>query len=133
MKQFEKIKSYYPIFIWPILVLIIHLLSQFLGFYDRISWLDTPMHFLGGMAIAASAFFIFKHLENKKEFMAIPMVKILLAIALTALAAVMWEQVEFASDTLFHTMMQPSNWDTMKDLTMGLLGASVMSLLWKRK
>lgn len=133
MKHYNNIKTYFPIFVWPTLVLVIHQLSIELGLYDKVKWLDTPIHFLGGMAIATGSYYLFAHLENKNEFKTTPSVKVFLAMAITALTAVLWEQVEFGSDTLFHTMMQPSNWDTMKDLTMGVLGSAVVSLLWKRK
>ena len=128
MKIKTLIKTYFPIFVWPAVVLIIHQTSTVVGLYDKFRWLDTPFHFIGGMAIATSAFYIFEYLENKNEFKTIRIVKILLAVALTALAAVMWEQIEFASDTLFNTSFQHGVWDTMKDLTMGLLGATTISL-----
>lgn len=86
------------------------------------------MHFLGGIAIATGSYFIFEHLEQRGELKTTPIVKIFFAISITALAAVLWEISEFGDDTLFGAMHQPSVWDTMKDLTMGLLGASVVGL-----
>ncbi len=132
MKYYNKLKIYFPIAVWPALVLAFHLISQELSLYYYVRWLDTPMHFLGGMAIAAGSYYIFKHLEDKGELKTTPVVKIFLAIAITALAATLWEITEFAGDTLLQTHMQPGVWDTMKDLTMGLLGASLVSLLWKK-
>lgn len=133
MKHYNNIRTYFPIFVWPALVLAIHQIVVETGLYGKFSWLDTPIHFIGGMAIATSAFFIFKHLESKNELKVTPILKILFAIALTALAAVMWEQIEFTSDTLFNTSFQHGVWDTMKDLTMGLLGSSIVSIFWRRK
>jgi hypothetical protein len=133
MKTYQTIKNYFPIIVWPMLVLAIHLLCMQLGAYRHIYWLDTPMHFFGGASIAASSYYLFKHLENKKEFSAIPIVKVLFAIAITGLIAVLWEFSEYGQDLLFHTVMQPSIFDTMKDLAMGLLGATVFGLIKYRK
>ncbi len=86
------------------------------------------MHFLGGISIAIGTYYIFEHLEKQGELKASKIVKIFLAMSVTALAAVLWEIVEFADDSLFGSMHQPSVWDTMKDLTMGLLGASAVGI-----
>ncbi len=128
MKIYLNIKKYLPIIVWPMLVLAIHLLCMQLGAYHYIYSLDTPMHFFGGASIAASSYYLFKHLENKKELSTIPIVKVLFAIAITALIAVLWEFSEYGQDLLFHTVMQPSIFDTMKDLCMGLLGASTVGI-----
>lgn len=129
MKIYQNIKNYLPIIAWPMLVLAMHLLCMEFGAYRYIYSLDTPMHFFGGASIAASSYYLFKHLENKKEFSAIPIVKVLFAIAITGLIAVLWEFSEYGQDLLFHTAMQPSIFDTMKDLAMGLLGATAVSAI----
>lgn len=119
--------------VWPMLVLAFHLISQELGLYATLRWLDTPMHFLGGLAISYSSYYLFAHLETKNELKAVPSVKMFLAIAITALAAVLWEFSEYASDSLLGTLMQPSIIDTLKDLMMGLLGAAVVAFYKKFK
>ncbi len=133
MNKYSQIKTYFPIIVWPALVFAIHLLSQELGFYNKITWLDTPMHFIGGMAIAAGSYSIFSHLEKKNELKTNSIVKIFLAISITALAAVLWEFSEYISDSILHSHMQSSIYDTMKDLNMGLLGAIAVSLFKNRK
>lgn len=115
------------------LVLALHLISQELGLYALWRWLDTPMHFFGGVAISLSSYYLFAHLESKNELKAVPSVKMFLAIAITALAAVLWEFSEYASDSILGTIMQPSIIDTLKDLMMGLLGAAVIALYHKFK
>ncbi len=127
MSYYQKIKNYFGLIVWPLFVFSLHILSQSLGAYQYISWLDTPMHFFGGAAIAASSYHLFKHLEDKKELSTIPSFKFFMALAITALAAVIWEFSEYGGDLLFRTVMQPSIYDTMKDLCMGLLGATVVS------
>lgn len=115
------------------LVLAFHLLSQELGLYATFRWLDTPMHFFGGLAISYSSYYLFAHLEMKGELKAVPSVKMFLALAITALAAVLWEFSEYASDSLLGTVMQPSIIDTLKDLMMGLLGATAITLIHRKK
>ena len=124
----KNIKDYLPLIAWPVLVLAVHLFCMEVGAYRYIYSLDTPMHFLGGAAIAASAYHLFKHLENNKELNTVPSFKVFSAIAIAALAAVIWELAEYGGDLLLGTIMQPSIFDTMKDLCMGLLGASVVSI-----
>ena len=128
MIKYQDIKDYLAIGAWPLFVFSIHILGQSLGAYSFVPWLDTPMHFVGGAAIAASSYYLFRHLENKKELATIPSVKVLIAIALTALAATVWEFSEYGGDLLLGTGMQPSIYDTMKDLCMGLSGATLVAL-----
>lgn len=51
-----------------------------------------------------------------------------LIILFTMSMAVCWEFYEFLSDTFLYTHAQASNFDTMKDLFMGTLGAMVFSV-----
>lgn len=132
MRHYSNLKSYFPILIWPLLVFMIHMLiGNGLGVYYVVRWFDIPMHFLGGAAIGLSSFYLFAHLERKDELRAIPIVKVFLAMAITALAAVLWEFSEYASDNILGTMMQPSIFDTLKDLAMGLLGVTIVNLIYR--
>lgn len=128
MIKYQDIKDYMAIAAWPMFVFSIHMLAQALHAYNYISWLDTPMHFVGGAAIAASSYYLFRHLENKKELHTIPSFKVFAAISITALAAVIWELSEYGGDLLLGSVMQPSIYDMMKDLCMGLSGATVIAL-----
>ncbi len=119
------------IFLWPILVVCIHIIATVLGWYDYVLWLDTPMHFLGGAAIALSTYY---YIEQEQ----IPLKKLqilFVMISVTGLSAIIWEFIEFSGDYFFLTVMQPDLPDTMKDLAMGLLGSIVIGtiMLLKRK
>lgn len=113
----------------PILVLIIHVIASLTGWYESIFWLDTPMHFLGGLSIGISAYYFLVHSQLKNLAFNATLFEILTIISITALAAVSWETLEYNLDQIFGTVMQPSIRDTMKDLAFGLIGGTLASLL----
>jgi hypothetical protein len=119
--------------IGPLLVLAIHLMADVFGWYEKIFWLDMPMHFLGGMAIAMSSFYFLKYAEVSSKQVGIKLLTLLLILALTALAAIAWEILEFGMDRIFSTTLQPSVYDTMKDLAFGLIGGAVVGIVALRK
>ena len=61
--------------------------------------------------------------------------ELVLIFSLTAVAAVLWEIGEYATDQLFDTTVQVGLLDTMEDLVAGMAGASVMVLVrfWQLK
>lgn len=91
--------------------------------YDRLPWLDIPMHFIGGVAIAYS-YTVFLRLLEERRYIGImhPWVKILFIVSLVSLTAVMWEWHEFLRDIFFGEHTQLGEADTMGDFFMGLLG-----------
>jgi hypothetical protein len=109
----------------PLLVFVIHVfIANVLRAYDRWPWIDVPMHFFGGMAIA---FFVSKCFQTLPR-QDVPrnrliVLELLLAGSLTATAAVFWEFEEFTFDQLFHHNVQISLANTMKDLAMGVTGS----------
>jgi hypothetical protein len=119
--------------IGPLLVLAIHLMADVFGWYEKIFWLDMPMHFIGGMAIAMSSFYFLKYAEVSSKQVGIKLLTLLLILALTALAAIAWEILEFGMDRIFSTTLQPSVYDTMKDLAFGLIGGAVVGIVALRK
>jgi signal transduction histidine kinase len=121
------------IILWPILVLVIHVVADIFGLYYKYFWFDVPMHFIGGIAIAISSFYFLKHAEISSKQFGIKLLTLFLILALTALAAVAWEIFEFGMDRIFNTTMQPSVHDTMKDLAFGLLGGAIAGIILLRK
>lgn len=119
--------------IGPLLVLAIHLMADVFSWYEKIFWLDMPMHFIGGMAIAMSSFYFLKYAEVSSKQVGIKLLTLLLILALTALAAIAWEILEFGMDRIFSTTLQPSVYDTMKDLAFGLIGGAVVGIVALRK
>ena len=108
----------------PCLVFFIHCTLS-LGFnaYDRVPWLDIPMHLLGGIAIA---YFFDVSIENldRLGFVRIgsKQAVLIMVFGLVAASTVVWEIAEFLADTFFHVGAQKGLGDTMNDQFMGLLG-----------
>ena len=88
-------------------------------------WLDIPTHFLGGVAITYFFLTAIEHSENLVGATP-PIIQRLLAIGLTAIAAVVWEFLEFLSDYFLATHHNLGVTDTISDLFFGLLGATVL-------
>ena len=111
-------------------------LKTFYEPYSTVWWWNVLFHFLGGISMAASGFFLlrfFKRIGCVSTADAV--VDGILVVLFTMSIAVCWEFYEFLSDTFLYTHSQVSNFDTMKDLCMGTLGALVcaaFSLIWNR-
>lgn len=131
----NKYQNYFYLLIkWPALVLAFHIICTYpLGWYNTMPWLDMPMHFLGGVAISASTIILFSILAKERKLEAHHLVLVLGVFSSVALAATLWELMEFAGDLLLKTNMQPSTADTMIDYTMAFLGAIIITSLWQSK
>ncbi|MEX1026066.1 MAG: hypothetical protein WD226_13410 [Planctomycetota bacterium] len=111
----------------PVFVVVLHLVLR-RGFdaYAQLNGLDVPMHFLGGVAIAHFHAVVLGALVRGRElFVPQRIVMAALIVALSTAAAVVWEFVELLSDVTLGTDAQGGNLDTMGDLAMGILGATV--------
>lgn len=90
-----------------------------------------PTHFVGGLAI--TYFFSTAIQSSQTKVGAIPkLVREILAVGLTALAAVGWEFLEFASDRLLGSVMNLGVTDTLSDLFFGIFGAVVAAAVLSR-
>lgn len=122
--------------IWlPAAVFIIHVLLIVSNAYYWFEWIDSPMHFLGGVTLGLT-FSTLLFLLQKKNYLgnAHPIVLFFLVIGLAAFAGVVWEFLEFAGGALFSFLgQQPSVADTMKDLFLDLAGAVVGFLIFQRR
>lgn len=91
-------------------------------------WLDEPVHFAGGLAIAY--FFRVCVAHSEQQFGAIPApIQRTLSIGLTAIAAIVWEILEYLSDIDFGTSLNHGVSDTLSDLFFGISGAICFVLL----
>ncbi|HMR55599.1 MAG TPA: hypothetical protein PKD34_03350 [Candidatus Doudnabacteria bacterium] len=126
-------KSLIKIILGPAIVLVLHIIADLTGLYYEIFWLDVPMHFLGGVAIAFSAYYFLTYADITSKQVAVKLLSLFLILALTALSAVGWEIFEYGMDRIFKTRMQPSVHDTMKDLAFGLLGGAIAGITLLRK
>lgn len=92
---------------------------------------DTVLHLLGGLSIAYSANHVLELAGRAKRLtVQSRLLKAFIIIGFTVTAAVLWEFYEFVWDEIFGTLFQPSKTDTIKDLFMGLLGASVFCTIF---
>lgn len=101
--------------------------------YDTL-YLDTPMHFLGGVSIAISSAYFLKLCEkNKLLSLKSFLLRTFIIVSFVALAATLWEFYEFLSDRYLGTLAQATVFDTMKDYFMGLAGGLIYCLVRLKK
>jgi hypothetical protein len=120
----------------PIVVLLAHILATVFGWYENNWWFDIPMHFAGGIATAISSYYFLEDFSDRQKFHTqFKPLQILIIIALVALAAVVWEMMEFTFDTIAGTNLQPSLPDTVKDLTVGMTSGilTTLAIVWRKK
>ena len=117
-------------FVPIILVLVIHYVFLFFGFYSRFSWLDIPVHFLGGFSFGIAYFFVLLELEKNSKYLKLNKVsRFVFVVALVSLPAVFWEFYEFLLEYYTGLNFQGTINDTMLDLLMGILGGVSISIL----
>lgn len=91
--------------------------------YDLLPWLDIPMHFIGGGAMAYSYAVFLRLLEDRRYIGSMhSWLKILFIVSLVSLTAVVWEWHEFLRDVFLGEHTQLGEADTMGDFFMGILG-----------
>ena len=125
-------KNFLKIGLLPLLIYISNdlICRFFFDWYVR-NGVDSYFHFGGGAAIAFVVINILKILEEEKTLsIKRKLIKAFFIVSMVALAAVLWETYEFFWDLTFGTHFQPSNFDTMKDLVLGLLGGTVTSTIF---
>jgi uncharacterized membrane protein YjdF len=114
-------------------------------FYEKFNWWDSMLHTLTGSMIAILGFSIVNSINySKKHSMNIdPVLVALFAICFAITIGVLWEIVEYGVDGTFGTNMQRyadlytsvdfvgrrALMDTMKDLMLDTIGASVIAII----
>lgn len=113
----------------PGLVFVMHVIAaKIFDAYVLFPALDIPMHFIGGVAICYF-FWQSTKVEHADQFLGIhtKFSLFILLIASTATATVLWEFLEWISDTYFGGDAQVSITDTMGDMFLGLLGGACVA------
>lgn len=104
------------------------MIAMYHGAYGTIDNLDSPMHFVGGMSIAGSAYYFLVWTKQEKLLhVNHKFIEFIFIVGLVAISAICWEYYEFISDTFGGTRMQISSFDTVKDLFLGTLGGSLVA------
>ena len=116
----------------PLSVVAVYLIGLAFHLYDLFPPLDIPTHFLGGVAIT----YLYRSaIKNSQRFAGeIPIgVQVLFAFTCTGTTTVLWEFFENLVDYFFGTHMVLGLTDTIKDMFLGLLGAFVLSVFYRRR
>ncbi|MCP4093096.1 MAG: hypothetical protein GY747_06565 [Planctomycetes bacterium] len=95
-----------------------------------IPWIDMPMHFFGGAAIA---YFFWASLRRPEASAALgeltAFARFLFALCGVGAATVLWEFAEWVTDALGLTGAQVSLDDTILDMALGIAGGLCLLLL----
>lgn len=125
----NKISILLRIFFAPFIVLGAHIFFVFIvRVYEFWPSFDILMHFLGGVSIAYGAWILFGILKRRKLFLYVPkLLEVFFLVAITSLAAVLWEFFEFTGGYIFGiSSLQINLPDTIADLALGILGGMAM-------
>lgn len=128
----------YTPFVLRISIVVFMLLTLVLGemanFYTTYWWWDLILHGVASMGITLIMFIFllifFKYIELKQ----VAPFATFLAVGTSLAFAVLWEMYEFLIDiyTQSDSPMQPSNFDTMTDLAVAVVGAVLVGVFGYR-
>ena len=116
----------------PLSVVVFYSLGLALHLFKMFPFIDMPTHFMGGVTIT---YFYRVAIRNSQKFLGdIPApIQILLAFTTTGTTTVLWEFYENLMDHFFGFQMVRGLEDTIVDLAMGLSGALVLSLFYRKR
>jgi hypothetical protein len=116
----------------PFVFFAIHLVAS-KGFeaYEHVPWLDIPMHFFGGVAMA---YFLAASLDDSAAPTVLgelnPFGNFLLALSAVGAITGIWEFAEWTTDSLGWTSAQLGLDDTLLDMFLGMAGGLLYLLFW---
>lgn len=116
----------------PLSVFGFYLFGLAIHLFDAFPPLDVPTHFMGGVTIT----YFYRSLirNSQKIFGDIPLpIQIVFAFTCTGTTAVFWEFYENIMDRVFGFHMVRGLEDTIVDLILGISGALVLSVLYRKK
>jgi hypothetical protein len=116
----------------PLSVVIFYFIGLALHLFDMYPPLDIPTHFMGGVAIT---YFYRSLIRNSQSIVGdIPItIQIIFAFTCTGTTTVVWEFYENFMDRFFGFHMVRGLEDTIVDLILGLSGALILSLLYRKR
>jgi hypothetical protein len=116
----------------PLCVFGFYLFGLAFHLFDEYPRLDVPTHFMGGVAIT---YFYRSLIRNSQPIVGdIPLsVRILFAFTCTGTTVVLWEFYENFLDRFFSFHMVRGLEDTIVDMFVGLMGALVLSVLYRER
>jgi len=116
----------------PLGVICIYAIGLAFDWYDLFPPLDIPSHLLGGVAIT----YLYRSAIRNAQTMVgdVPnVIQTLLAFTSTGTTIIFWEFYENVLDFFLDTHMVRGLEDTIQDMFVGLMGALVFSLFYKRR
>jgi hypothetical protein len=116
----------------PLTIFVAYLVGLAFHLFKLFPVLDIPFHFLGGVVIT---YFYRSVIKNSQKLIGeIPFpVQVLFAFTCTGTTTIFWEFYENLLDFFAGTHMVRGLQDTIVDLFVGLLGAFVFSVFYKRR
>ncbi|HZJ22477.1 MAG TPA: hypothetical protein VFD54_04150 [Anaerolineales bacterium] len=116
----------------PLSIVAFYAIGLALHLYDLFPPLDLPSHLLGGVAIT---YFFRSAIKNSQSLVGdIPiLIQIIFAFTCTGTTIIFWEFYENLLDRFFGTHMVRGLEDTIVDMFVGLLGALVFTLLYRKR
>jgi len=116
----------------PLAVVGFYVIGLAFGLFDLYPPLDIPTHFMGGVAIT---YFYRSAIRNVQVYIGdIPFpIQVILAVTGTGTTTVLWEFYENFIDHFFGFQTVRGLEETIVDMAMGLSGAIVLSLLYRRR
>ena len=116
----------------PLCVVAFYVMGLAFHLFRMFPYIDIPTHFMGGVTIT---YFYRVAIRNSQKFLGdIPFpIQVLLAFTATGTTTILWEFYENSFDHFFGTHMVRGLEDTIVDLAMGLSGALVLSVFYKRR
>lgn len=116
----------------PLGVFGFYLFGLAVDLYDLYPPLDIPTHFMGGVSITYFYRSAIYHSQGIVGDIPLP-IRIIFAFTCTGTTTVLWEFYENTFDFLFGTQMVRGLEDTILDLFLGVSGALVLSLFYRRR
>lgn len=106
------------------------ILGEIAGFYTTFKWWDIVLHGVATAGLTLIGFILLLLFFKQNELRSKTLVASVLAVSFALTLAVVWELYEFFVDILFapDPLMQPSNADTMTDLIISIVGATVVAI-----
>src|SRR3989344_5247275 len=114
-----------------VLLLILNQAALNYDLFWKLWWYDIPMHFLGGLVLGCGFAWFFGSMQERTAHFSDTAV-ILSILGAVLLGGFVWEIYEYYFDLTYNPHLNYVL-DTVKDIIMDMLGASVAVWFYKRK
>ena len=116
----------------PLSIISFYVIGLALHLFDLFPPLDIPSHLLGGVALT---YFYRSAIKNSQSMLGdVPLpIQIIFAFTCAGTTIIFWEFYENLLDLFFGTHVVRGLEDTIMDMFLGLMGALVLSLFYRRK